>query len=162
MNLALIHSLLLYRVNCKTLWISLLILLSGEVPRVRPEWYLPGRRRVRHPCLHLQAVVRGPQLHRWARKCWPLVKHSSGLYCVSFGGVAYLTLLSFSHCRPLRTGDWSGLWRERAVPDFCRNGQESQILQSVKMDEFKMKRGGTTERRIESSLYPGHWLGIDL
>lgn len=42
--------------------------VSGEVPCVWSEWYLPGCRRVWHPCLHLQAVVWGPQLHRYEDK----------------------------------------------------------------------------------------------
>lgn len=47
-----------------------------------------------------------------------------------------------SNCRPHRTGDWSGLWRERSVPDLCRNGQKSQILQFVEKDKFRVKGEG--------------------
>lgn len=108
--------------------------VSGEVPCVWPEWYLPGCRRLWHPCLHLQAVVWGPQLHRWGqKKCLfsnvhPVCMWYGVLLC---GGVRFVTLLVLSNCRPYRIGDWSGLWRERSVPDLCRNGQKSQILQFV-------------------------------
>ena len=59
--------------------------VSGEVPRVWSEWYLPGCRRVWHPRLHLQAVVWGPQLHRWeGKKFWCLFKCSSSVHVTQF------------------------------------------------------------------------------
>ena len=54
-------------------------------------------------------------------------------------------MFDFAFClsdyRPYRTGDWSGLWRERSVPDLCGNGQKSQILQFVEKDKFRMNGG---------------------
>lgn len=103
--------------------------VSGEVPCVWSEWYLPGCRRVWHPCLHLQAVVWGPQLHRYEdkqKKVKSLSRFSTSMH-VTFTPDLFL----FNH-RPYRIGDWGGLWRECPVPDFYSNGQKPQILQFVK------------------------------
>lgn len=58
-----------------------------------------------------------------------------------------LTLFFFSslNCRPYRTGDWSGLWRQRSVLGLSRNGQKSQILQFVDGFKFKKKRQNSWE-----------------
>lgn len=77
---------------------------SGEIPRIWPERYLLGCRRIWHPSLHLQAVVWGPQLHRWEDKI-----HFSYLFVISVSLV--FTWLFLSVSRPHWIGDWSSLWR---------------------------------------------------
>ena len=47
-----------------TVCVFVCVCVSGEIPGVRPEWNLPGGGRHRHPCVHLQTVVRGAQLLR--------------------------------------------------------------------------------------------------
>lgn len=91
------------------------------------------------------------------QKCPSLFKHSSSMHVIWYllwGSGRFLTLLFFlSNCRSYRIGDWSGLRGERSVPDLCRNGQKSQILQFVEKHTFRMGgRQKKSERRIERSL----------
>lgn len=146
--------------------------VPGQIPGVWPEWYLPGCWRVWHPCLHLQAVVWGSELHRWWRHkrtiyyphVYPVCRLHCFVYFCLFVSNLFFSLLK---CRPYRTGDGSGLWRQRSVLGLSGNGQKSQILQFVEGFKFKEKKGRTAERWIELSLclsshYHGHQPGIYL
>lgn len=63
--------------------------------------------------------------------CQMFIQYACHVVFCSEEEATFYPCFFLSNSRPYRLGDRSGLWRERSVPDLCRNGQKSQILQFV-------------------------------